>query len=300
MTRGELHAGDDDLRIAKGGAKRVDDKSTWTGLTLARVAWLRCYGSRAGPPPDLGQARDVVAMVKSTSFAPRVPPRELREHLPPARWEILHFAKTHRNVRQRCNLWIADFRKVFYEEELLHLKHTSRQSCSVHGAFKNKMWPFVAERVIPLKELRWSRTMLTSPRTVREISRSSVLAEQGRLTAFPILPLARSVERLHFAILSGLGRASAWPGVFFFVGLLTSQSGSLCPFGWLSHHPVRFAGVYLNPRFNAARSDVTGTRRLQICLVHIAGDNRIFRSIYGSDARPDRLDRTSPLIGFLV
>jgi hypothetical protein len=27
---------------------------------------------------------------------------------------------------------------------LLHLKHTSRQPCSVHGAFKNEVWPFVA------------------------------------------------------------------------------------------------------------------------------------------------------------
>jgi hypothetical protein len=41
----------------------------------------------------LGQARDVIARVKSTSFAPRVPPRELREHVPPARREILQFAK---------------------------------------------------------------------------------------------------------------------------------------------------------------------------------------------------------------
>ena len=79
---------------------------------------------------------------------------------------------------------------------LLYLKHTSRQSCSVHGAFKNKVWRYVAERVTPLKELRWSRTMLTSPRTVREISRSSILAEQGRLLAFPNVPPERSVERL--------------------------------------------------------------------------------------------------------
>ena len=79
----------------------------------------------------------------------------------------------------------------------MHLKHTSRQSCSVHGAFKNKVWPFVAERVIPLKELRWSRTMLTSPRAVREISRSSVLAEQGRLIAFPNVPPEKGrAERL--------------------------------------------------------------------------------------------------------
>ena len=38
--------------------------------------------------------------------------------------------------------------------------------------------------------------------------------------------------------------------------------------------------------------DVTGTRRLQICLVQIAGDNRAFRSIYGFDTRPDQLDRS--------
>ena len=38
--------------------------------------------------------------------------------------------------------------------------------------------------------------MLTSPRTVREISRSSILAEQGRLIAFPNVPPERSAERL--------------------------------------------------------------------------------------------------------
>ena len=38
--------------------------------------------------------------------------------------------------------------------------------------------------------------MLTSPRTVREISRSSLLAEQGPVIAFPNRPLERSRERL--------------------------------------------------------------------------------------------------------
>ena len=33
----------------------------------------------------------------------------------------------------------------------------------------------------------------------------------------------------------------------------------------------------------APRRDVTGTRRPQICLVHIAGDNRAFRNVYGFD-----------------
>ena len=81
-------------------------------------------------------------------------------------------------------------------EELLHLKRTSPQSCSVHGAFKDKVWPFVAERIIALKEFRWGRTMLTSPRTVPEISCSSILAEQGSRIAFPILSPERSVEPL--------------------------------------------------------------------------------------------------------
>ena len=46
---------------------------------------------------------------------------------------------------KRCNLWIAGFRKVFRSERLLHLKHISWESCSVDGAFENKVWPFVAE-----------------------------------------------------------------------------------------------------------------------------------------------------------
>jgi hypothetical protein len=76
--------------------------------------------------------------------------------------------------------------------ELLHLKHTSRQSCSVHGVFKNKVWSFVAGSLVPPKELRWSRRVLTSPRAVREISHSSLLAGRGRLIAFPNRPLEKS------------------------------------------------------------------------------------------------------------
>ena len=47
----------------------------------------------------------------------------------------------------------------------------------------------------------------------------------------------------------------------------------------------------LSPIRPVPRHDVTGTRRLQICLVRIAGDNRAFRSIYGFDTRPVQLDR---------
>ena len=99
--------------------------------------------------------------------------------------------------------------------ELLHLKHASRQSCSVHGVFKNKVWPFAAERVIRLKELRWSCTVLTSPRIVREISGSSVLAEQGGLIAFPICPLEKSgVERLDTSPYSAAWTSFRLGGVF--------------------------------------------------------------------------------------
>ena len=58
------------------------------------------------------------------------------------------------------------------------------------------MWPFVAKRVISLKELRWSCTVLTSPRTVREISRSSVPAARRGLVAVPNPPPGSGVERL--------------------------------------------------------------------------------------------------------
>ena len=64
------------------------------------------------------------------------------------------------------------------------------------GRIKKKVWPLVAERVIRLKELRRSRRMLTSPCTVREISGSSILAEQGGPIEFPILPPLRSLDRL--------------------------------------------------------------------------------------------------------
>ena len=50
----------------------------------------------------------------------------------------------------------------------------------------------------------------------------------------------------------------------------------------------------------APRHDVTGTRRRQICLLQIAGDNRAFRSIYGFDTRPDQLDRTFSTDWFLI
>jgi hypothetical protein len=50
-----------------------------------------------------------------------------------------------------------------------------------------------------LRELRWSRTMLASPRAVREISRSSILAEQTRLIALgrAVTVLIRHLEELY-------------------------------------------------------------------------------------------------------
>src|ERR1700733_7894614 len=54
------------------------------------------------------------------------------------------------------------------------------------------MWPLAAERVIPLKELRWSRRVLTSPCGGREISRSPVLVDQARLIAFADRPFEKS------------------------------------------------------------------------------------------------------------
>jgi hypothetical protein len=96
-------------------------------------------------------------------------------------------------------------------EELLPLKRTSPQSCSVHGAFKNKVWLFVAERVIALKELRRGRTMLTSPRAVPEISCSSIIAEQGRRIAFPILSPEQSGEPLTIHQIEGPWTSFAKP-----------------------------------------------------------------------------------------
>ena len=101
-------------------------------------------------------------------------------------------------------------------EELLHLKRTSPQSCSVNDAFKKdafkkKMWPFVAERVIELKELRRGCTVLTSPRAVPEISCSSIIAEQGRRIAFPILSPERSVEPLTLHQIEGPWTSFAKP-----------------------------------------------------------------------------------------
>jgi T5SS/PEP-CTERM-associated repeat protein len=45
---------------------------------------------------------------------------------------------------------------------------------------------------------------------------------------------------------------------------------------------LRSAEVCLNSRRSVARSDITGACRLQICPVHIAGDNRVYRGVYGS------------------
>ena len=56
--------------------------------------------------------------------------------------------------------------------------------------------------------------MLTSPRTVREISRSSVLAEQGGLIAFAILSPARSLEQLPLRHIEGPWTSSRLSRVF--------------------------------------------------------------------------------------
>ena len=95
--------------------------------------------------------------------------------------------------------------------------------------------------------------MLTSPRTVREISRSSIPAERARLVSFPNVPPERSVEQLtprhtwrpwtSFR----LGR-----GVFFFGSLFTSQIPNRGAHRWASYHPVRFAGVRLSSRRHVA------------------------------------------------
>jgi len=78
-----------------------------------------------------------------------------------------------------------------------------------------------------------------------------------------------------------LDELPAWPGVFFFLGLLTAQNAS------------RFAEVRLNSKSNAARGDFTGAHRLQIRPGHIADDIHVFRSIYDFDIRPDHwLGRT--------
>ena len=80
---------------------------------------------------------------------------------------------------------------------MLRLKHAAYESCSVHGSIKIKVWPFATESVIPSTDIRWRRTMLTSLRTVREISRSSILVEQGRLIANPNWPLKKSNSESH-------------------------------------------------------------------------------------------------------
>ena len=66
--------------------------------------------------------------------------------------------------------------------------------------------------------------MLTSPRTVHEISHSSVLAEQGRLIAFPNWPLNESgaKSRTLAPYLAGLDELPTWLADFFPVGLFTS------------------------------------------------------------------------------
>ena len=95
MIRYELRGGDDELRIAKGGAKRVDDKPTSTGLTqpgllgwLLRLSDLASTGFWSGARCRCHGQIDLIA--------PRVPPREPREQVLPARREILHFLKTAR------------------------------------------------------------------------------------------------------------------------------------------------------------------------------------------------------------
>ena len=128
------------------------------------------------------------------------------------------------------------------------------QSCSVHGAFKNKVWPFVAERVIPLKELRWSLVMLTSPRTVRGISRSLIVAEQGRLIAFSNVPPERSAEPLTL-------RHISWPWTSFRLGRVFSSLGACPGRKRRAAAPIASPGVGLCSLPGFASSQGTGGRR---------------------------------------
>jgi hypothetical protein len=67
------------------------------------------------------------------------------------------------------------------------------------------------------------RTMLTLPRAVREISRSSLLVEQGRLAAYPTRPLEKSgVESLTTPYLAAWDELLTWLDVLFDAHLFTS------------------------------------------------------------------------------
>jgi hypothetical protein len=59
--------------------------------------------------------------------------------------------------------------------------------------------------------------MLTSPHTGREISRSSIPAEQARLISFPNVPPGRSAERLMLC--------HTWPWATFRLGWAFSSLG---------------------------------------------------------------------------
>ena len=84
----------------------------------------------------------------------------------------------------------------------MRLKHTSRQSCSVHGAFKNKVWPFMAERVIPLKELRWSRTAGLSAEDLF----AAALQSNGRTARVRAIP-QRGMRARHEDLHPAFGKA---------------------------------------------------------------------------------------------
>ena len=64
--------------------------------------------------------------------------------------------------------------------------------------------------------------MLTSPRTVREISHSSILAEQGHLIAFQTGPLRRVTRDLQTSpYLAALDEPPIW-WVISYLGLFTA------------------------------------------------------------------------------
>ena len=131
-------------------------------------------------------------------------------------------------------------------EQLLHRKHTSRRSWSVHGVFKNEVWPFAGGMSMPLREnFDGVGTMLASSRTV---------ADQGCQITFSNGQLRGVGGRLTL-------RHAWWPWTSFRLGSVFSSLGACLGRKRRAAAPIASPGVVLCALPGFASSQGTGGRR---------------------------------------
>jgi hypothetical protein len=159
------------LRVAKGGAKRVDDKPTSTGPDVSPACSVGCCALGPGLPRIWSGAR-CPRHGQIDPIAPRVPPREPREPVLPARTKISHFCQNGARVCQngaRAKFRILPKSRLSIAEVVVAVSLMMRLGCETQREY------------LPSKDER--------------LSARAMVARAARGGGFPFSPLGRGAYR---------------------------------------------------------------------------------------------------------